>query len=121
MFRLGLNQQPAPKGIIFFRLGDDLPADLIFTALGLDDFIHDVLPGADGGQRVAVPQIHPGDLAVEAGLALGLIFTVEQGAGFGLVLRAQADLFAGDRILGIIHPGAAEHDVVMIHNGCYES
>src|SRR3974390_535542 len=44
-------------------------------------------------------KLRPGDAQIEHWLAIGLVLRVQQGQGFGLVLGAQAELFAGGRVL----------------------
>jgi hypothetical protein len=63
------------------------------AVLGLDDFLHDALPGACGHERVAGHQIGPGDLEIERRLLVGLVPRMKKSNGLSLVPRFQAFLF----------------------------
>jgi len=58
-----------------------------------------VLPGAFGDQRIAPHQIRAGDLKIDGGLLMRLVFGVEYTPGSSFVPRFEAFLFAGDVVL----------------------
>jgi hypothetical protein len=57
----------------------------------------------------------PGLVEIHRGLVGGLVFDVDQAQGVGLVLRAQAGLFAGGRVFGVINPEALKQNEPIFH------
>ena len=112
MFALRLNEHAAADGIVFFGFGDHPPADLVFTGLDADNFVHDVLPGADGNHRITVPQINAGQAQVHGGLLSRLIHGHEQAGGFDFVLGLEGGEGFGGVVEGVIHAFATEEEAI---------
>ena len=107
---VGFDEPPLPESVKRAGLQSTDVAHLAgFLAVGLH-FVNDGLPSALRYRWIAGRQVGAGDLHIERGLAVGFIFGVKQDAGFGLVLGAQAGLFAGQGVLGIKSSAPVEQD-----------
>ncbi len=74
-----------------------------------------MLPRARGQRRVAVLQIHLGDLQIHGRLMAGFVLGVEEAQGVGLVFRAQAGLLAGGGVLGVKYAGTLKQNIPILH------
>ena len=88
----GLRDDLLPKQIERLVLGGRAPPPLVHAALLLagDDLLQSHVPSARRERHIGARHVKARHLAVEAGLARGLILGVEQGGGGGLDVRAQA-------------------------------
>ena len=106
MFGLRLDEDAVADQVERLVPRGRFPARLRRAGFDADDFIQDVLPGAHGNHRVAVPQIDAGKAQVhgrllarlvhghQQALGLGPVFGLEAGEGFGGVVKAVVNAFA---------------------------
>jgi hypothetical protein len=99
VFGLRLNQQPLAQRLEMFRLRHDLPANLVFAGLGLDDFVQDLLPCSRGHEPVAVAEINAGQAQVHGRLVAGFVHGSEQTGSLVRVGGLEAGSLAG----GFVH------------------
>ena len=77
---------------------------------------HDALPCPLGKCGIGRRQVSASDLKIEDGLPVGFVSGMKEREGFGLVLRAQTDLFPGRRVLAVINTRSPEEDESLFHN-----
>ena len=92
-----------------------LATDQRRPGLGSGHLVHWRLPGALGNFRVGRGQVGPGDMQIEDGLPVGLVFGMQKGEGLGFVLRAETGLLAGGRVLAVVNSRSPEHDEFLFH------
>ena len=93
----------------------------LFCAAGfrLAHFVHDKLPGALGKIRIAVLQIHLGDLQIYCRLLAGFIEGVLKPPGFFAVGGVETVPFLGEGVEGIINAVFTAEDAVTLFHGSF--
>jgi len=88
---------------------------LSWAGLELDDFVHDLSPGAHGDLRIAGAQVGAGDLHVQLGQAGGFVHGVKEPCGLSLVPGLEAFAVAGLVVEGVVNtPTAPEEPVTVL-------
>jgi hypothetical protein len=72
--------------------------------------VHRRLPSPVRHFGVGSRQICPGNLQIRDGLPVGFVLGMQKRQRFGLVLRAQTDLFPGRRVFGVKSSGSPKQD-----------
>jgi len=117
VFRLGFDQGQGAnlvKGLVLHR---HVPPFFGAAGFRLAHLVHDEPPGAPGKFRVAVLQIHLGDLEIHGWLLAGFIQGVLQSAGFLRVGGVEAVPFFGEGVEGIVNAVFAAEDAVALFHG----
>jgi hypothetical protein len=68
-----------------------------------------------GDSGIAGRQVGAGDVKIEDGLPVGFVLGMQERKRLGFVLRAQAVLFAGGRVLTVKNARSAEQDESRFH------
>jgi len=88
---------------------------LSWAGLELDDFVHDVSPGAHGDLRIVGAQVGAGDLQVQRGHVGGFVHGVKEPCGLSLVPSLKALAVAGLVVEGVVNtPTAPEEPVTVL-------
>jgi len=121
MFRAGFEDRKVPNEVISVILAGPDPTLLRITALGFDDFIRYRLPSALGKLWIASGEIGAGDLAVDDGLLLRFVVSVQQPQCGRLVVGFETFPFAGLAVKEIKDAGVAAIDSVsLVHEFVHE-
>lgn len=115
MFGPSFQNRQMPDAVKGFVFDSSLPAILGLIFFQLHQFVHDELPVARCDLRVTRRQIRASDSQIYGGLMGRLVPDVNEAQGIGLGFRAQAGLFAGGRVLALIHAGALKQNEPILH------
>lgn len=107
MFAPGFEYLEFADGIKRLVCHCTLGAQAIAALLGPDEFVHDLLPGAVDKARIGRCQVSPGDLEVECGLALSLVFGLDNLLSSILVGGGQGGAFSRKAVFAVELPAAA--------------
>ena len=114
MFRLGFDQDKPANFIKCPVLYGDIPPFFGVAGFCPTHFVHDMLPGAFGKFRVAVLQIHLGDLQIYCRLFAGFVEGVRQPLGGFRVSGFEALPLLGEGIEGIIEAVFTSENIVAL-------
>jgi hypothetical protein len=92
------------------------PAALSAARFELEDFLHDVLPGAACASRVARLPINPRQMQAERGRFVGFVLGCNEAKGFVLIAGVKGFLFLCDEVFVVISASpSAEHTIALFH------